>query len=124
MNRSNQPESSGSDNTALAHEWVEIPEDGDPQTLVFKRADADIPPSRRPRRALSLDADGTARVLEPGPADRRVPVAEGSWELDSGRLSTDLNVLGGNFTVEQPDPRTLILHPTTGPDLGLGRPST
>jgi hypothetical protein len=46
---------------------------------VYRPETDDVPLSRRPRRRLSLSPDGTARVLMPGPDDRRVETSA-RWE--------------------------------------------
>jgi hypothetical protein len=69
----------------LRGDWIHSFEEDDEQTLVFRRDDYSFPPSRRPRRAISLTPGGQLRVGHPGPADRR-EWTPGRWALDSGRL--------------------------------------
>jgi hypothetical protein len=68
-----------------ATEWVHVFEEDTADGRVFRRADADIPLSRRPRQRLELRPDGSAVLSMPGPDDR--PVATpGRWTEEDGEL--------------------------------------
>jgi hypothetical protein len=53
--------------------WIHVFEEDTPEGAVYRREDADIPLSRRPRERLELKADGSAELLMPGPNDAYVP---------------------------------------------------
>jgi hypothetical protein len=52
--------------------WVHVFEEDTPEGAVYRPEDGDIPLSRRPRERLELSADGTAKIITPGPDDRLV----------------------------------------------------
>lgn len=52
--------------------WVHVFEEDTPDGAVYRPETDNIPLSRRPRERLTLAADGTARVLMPGPDDRLI----------------------------------------------------
>ena len=65
--------------------WVHVFEQDSPQGAVFRPEEADIPLSRRPRERISLQADGSARFLIPGPDDRFVE-HPARWTLDGDTI--------------------------------------
>jgi hypothetical protein len=66
------PADSAARDWLYATTWVHVFEQDTPQGAVFRPEEADIPLSRRPRERISLQADGSARFLMPGPDDRFV----------------------------------------------------
>jgi hypothetical protein len=62
-------------------EWVHVFEQDKGKDAVYRPADADIPPSRRPREHLVLHADGSATIRTGGPDDRLV-ARQAKWSRD------------------------------------------
>lgn len=68
----------------MSGRWVHVQEEDTEEEMVFRPADADLPPSRG-RRALDLRPDGTFAEAGLGAAD--VPEeATGSWVLEGDVL--------------------------------------
>jgi hypothetical protein len=63
--------------------WVHVFEQDTPQGAVFRPEDGPIPLSRRPREAIELGKDGSARILVPGPDDRFVERVT-TWREEGG----------------------------------------
>jgi hypothetical protein len=61
--------------------WVHVFEEDTPEGAVYRPEDDDIPLSRRPRERLELSADGTAKIITPGPDDRLVE-KPATWTSD------------------------------------------
>jgi hypothetical protein len=59
-------------NRLFSTTWVHVFEEDTAEGQVYRAEDDNIPLSRRPRERLVLKADGSARVLVPGPDDRLV----------------------------------------------------
>src|SRR5262245_27072617 len=70
----------------LTGDWVHSHEEDGPGRQVFRPADHPFPPSRRPRRSLTLTPDGGLVEGIPGPDDRRRRES-GTWSLDGHRLT-------------------------------------
>jgi hypothetical protein len=75
----------GGRDALFATRWLHAYEEDDAEGAVYRPEDADFPLSRRPRAGLELSADGTARVLAPGPDDRPRPHA-GTWREEHGEI--------------------------------------
>ncbi len=72
----------------LAGTWWRVPEDDEPGVAVYRLDGAPLPPARG-RRGFTLQADGQAQILGPGPADRRQSTGS-RWQLDAqGRLHVE-----------------------------------
>jgi hypothetical protein len=65
--------------------WVHVFEEDTDEGQVFRREDADIPLSRRPRERIELGADGSAALLRPGPDDRFVR-EPARWTEEGGQI--------------------------------------
>jgi hypothetical protein len=52
--------------------WVHVFEEDTAEGAVYRPEDDNIPLSRRPRERLELSADGTAKIITPGPDDRLI----------------------------------------------------
>ena len=61
--------------------WLFSHEDED-GTRVYRPRDGVFAPSRRPREGFDIEADGTFRVVRPGPAD--APIATGARWREAG----------------------------------------
>jgi hypothetical protein len=65
--------------------WIHVFEEDSAAGAVFKREDADIPLSRRPRQRVELKPGGTATIWTGGADDR--PAAEtAKWTREGGDL--------------------------------------
>lgn len=62
-------------------EWVHVFEQDKGKDAVYLPVDADIPPSRRPRRHLLFHADGSAVIRTGGPDDR-LAAQPAKWSKD------------------------------------------
>jgi hypothetical protein len=69
----------------LGTTWVHVFEEDTEEGAVYRPEEDDIPLSRRPRERIELQADGSARVLEPGPNDRFVE-QPGTWTEEKGAV--------------------------------------
>jgi hypothetical protein len=95
--------------------WVHVFEEDTPEGAVYRPEDDNIPLSRRPRERLELSADGTAKVLTPGPDDRLVE-KPATWtsgkkekkEAAAASTSADIRI------VEQSPSRLIIRRPARG----------
>ena len=67
----------------LGTTWVHVFEEDTEEGAVYRPAEDDIPLARRARERLELLADGSARVLEPGPDDRFVE-QPATWSEEKG----------------------------------------
>jgi len=65
--------------------WVHVFEEDSAAGAVYRPDSAAIPLSRRPREQFELNADGSARIFLPGPADRPQAVA-GTWREEGGAI--------------------------------------
>jgi hypothetical protein len=74
-----------SDDSLFATTWVHAFEEDTPAGEVYRPDTQDVPLSRRPRRGLSLSADGSARILAPGPDDRLVETSA-TWRKEGDEL--------------------------------------
>ncbi|MEM1128994.1 MAG: hypothetical protein AAGH83_00580 [Pseudomonadota bacterium] len=97
--------------TPLAGTWVEIQELGDGKRSVFKRIEADIPPSRGGRRQLVLSGQegGGVRTRGLGPTDRTEDKGSGAWRVDGKVLVLDVEGWEGAYDIEELSDDTLIL---------------
>jgi hypothetical protein len=68
-----------------AQKWVHVFEEDTPEGAVYRPENEDVPLSRRPRERLELLADGSAKVLVPGPDDRLLERAA-TWSEEGGQL--------------------------------------
>lgn len=62
--------------------WVHVFEEDTPEGAVYRPEDDNIPLSRRPRERFELSADGTAKIIAPGPDDRLVE-KPATWASDA-----------------------------------------
>lgn len=65
--------------------WVHVFEQDSKAGAVFRRADTDIPLSRRPRERVELHEDGRAVLLTAGGDDRYVP-QPAQWTREDGEI--------------------------------------
>jgi hypothetical protein len=65
--------------------WVHVFEEDSPAGAVYRPDSPAIPLSRRPRESLELNADGSARLFLPGPADRPRTVAA-TWRQEGDAI--------------------------------------
>lgn len=63
------------DDRLFTTRWVHVFEEDTAEGAVYRPEDGDIPLSRRPRERLELAADGTAKIITPGPDDRLIEKA-------------------------------------------------
>ncbi|MBA4177067.1 MAG: hypothetical protein C0505_10985 [Leptothrix sp. (in: Bacteria)] len=76
------------DSRRLVGTWWRVPEEDEPGTAVYRRDGVPLPPARG-RRGFTLQPDGGAKVLGPGPTDRRESTAS-RWQLDAqGQLHVE-----------------------------------
>jgi hypothetical protein len=69
----------------FAQRWIHVFEEDTAQGAVYRPEEHDIPLSRRPRERLELDADGSARLLVPGPDDR-AQEQSATWREEDGEI--------------------------------------
>ena len=86
--------------------WVHAYEEDGAEGAVYRPEDADLPLSRRPREGLELSADGTARVLVPGPDDRPRP-RDAAWRDDGADIVIDAP--GGAYRIVAWSPDRLVV---------------
>ena len=67
----------------LGTTWVHVFEEDTDEGAVYRPEEDDIPLSRRPRERIELQADGLARVFEPGPDDGFVE-QPATWTEEKG----------------------------------------
>ena len=60
------------DDRLFTTRWVHVFEEDTAEGAVYRPEDDNIPLSRRPRERLELSADGTAKIITPGPDDRLI----------------------------------------------------
>jgi hypothetical protein len=60
------------DDRLFTTHWVHVFEEDTSAGAVYRPDGEDIPLSRRPRERLELSADGTAKIITPGPDDRLI----------------------------------------------------
>ena len=65
--------------------WVHVFEEDSSEGAVYRPQEDDIPLSRRPRERFTLEPNGVARVLIPGPDDRYVE-EPAKWSEDRGDI--------------------------------------
>ncbi len=82
------------DERLFATRWVHAFEEDTPEAEVYRPEADDLPLSRRPRRRISLSADGSARILVPGPDDRLVE-SRAAWQREGGDLVVRGRARGG-----------------------------
>jgi hypothetical protein len=80
----------------LVGRWVHMFEEDTEQGAVYRRDNADVALSRRPRERLEINEDGTARMLVGGPDDR-LKAIPGTWSAKAGEVIVRL---------EQPDSKS------------------
>lgn len=95
---------------AISGQWVEMREEATLGRIVFRSADADLPPARG-RRRLDLDAHGMARAGQPGSDDRTRFGDAVSWSVSGDRLHIDAGEWRGNYTIKEADGTMLVLEP-------------
>ena len=95
----------------LAGVWIEIREDSTDDKVVFRPVDFPIPPSRGGRRQLDLDASGTAKQFQAGPADKPEQAGNGSWSLQDDARTLNISLPGweGVYDVEEATEDMLVL---------------
>lgn len=69
------------DEQVFGTRWIHAFEEDAGDGAVYRPATEDVPLSRRPRRRLLLQADGSARVWIPGPDDRAIEV-DAAWRRE------------------------------------------
>jgi hypothetical protein len=73
---------------ALEGTWWRVPEEDAPGVAVYRKEGAPLPPARG-RKGFTLQEEGRATLLGPGPTDRRES-KESRWRLDAqGQLHVD-----------------------------------
>jgi hypothetical protein len=92
---------------ALQASWRHSHEEDEGGRLVFRRGDAELPPSRG-RQEFTLKSDGEAAVSGPGPDDRRRG-ASGRWTLKGKVLRIDAPNYSATFEVQSVDGERLIV---------------
>jgi len=65
--------------------WVHVFEEDSSEGAVYRPEEDDIPLSRRPRERFTLEPNGVARMLIPGPDDRYVE-EPAKWSEDRGDI--------------------------------------
>lgn len=81
--------------------WVHVFEEDTAEGAVYRPEDDNIPLSRRPRERLELSADGTAKIITPGPDDRLIekpatwtsPARETAAAASSSASSADVHIV-------------------------------
>jgi hypothetical protein len=98
--------------------WLHAHEEDTDDVMVFRPADADLPPARG-REGLALDRDGSAAELTPG-ADDRPTESSGRWALtDAGTLVVDGPGGRRALQVLTAEPGALVVR-ETDPEDGAG----
>lgn len=93
----------------LVGRWYRsVEEEDDEDTIVYRSADFEFPPSRMPRESIEFDAEGVAGVGSPGPADA-LETTSGSWEVKDDVLNIDSPQKSGEFEVKHARDGLLIL---------------
>ncbi|HEU5455941.1 MAG TPA: hypothetical protein VFU85_09675 [Nocardioides sp.] len=77
--------------------WVHVFEEDTPEGHVYKPDSGPVPLSRRPREALTLNADGSATV-EVGGADDRPSARRAAWRSSPEALVVELSSATGKST--------------------------
>jgi hypothetical protein len=91
-------------------QWVEMREEATPDCIIFRSADADLPPARG-RRQLDLNQAGYALAGRPG-GDDRVSFGDAAiWHLKGDQLSIDAGEWKGKYKIKEADSEKLVLQP-------------
>ena len=97
--------------------WVHVFEEDTAEGQIYKPDSGPIPLSRRPREALTLNADGSARV-EVGGADDRPVARRAAWRSSAEGLVVEVPADGGNVVtalhVVRVSPDRLVVVPSRG----------
>ena len=91
--------------------WVHVFEEDTAEGQVFRRVDADIPLSRRPRDRFELHPDGSAVLLSAGADDRYVSKPARWTEEDGDVVVRDANDNVRFRVVKQSADRLLVRRP-------------
>jgi len=92
----------------LCRRWIHAHEEDSDREMVFRPADAELPPSRG-RTVLELRDDGALVESTPGPTDRPES-ATGTWSLEEGgQLVTRGRQGARSERVVTADPDRLVL---------------
>src|SRR3954469_15906035 len=95
------------DAAQLVGRWVHAHEEDHEGRMVFRPSDVELPPSRG-RTTISLNSDGTAEVIGPGPDDRRRS-RSGHWTLEGRRLSVSGADWSYAYDIDSTDPSALVV---------------
>jgi hypothetical protein len=97
--------------------WVHVFEEDTAEGQVYKPDSGPIPLSRRPREALTLNADGSATV-EVGGADDRPAARRAVWRSTAEGLVVDVPSVAGKGSTElhivRAAPDRLVVAPSRG----------
>jgi hypothetical protein len=97
----------------LGTRWVHVFEEDTPAGAVYRREDAAIPLSRRPREQLELRPGGAARLFVPGPADR--PVEQpATWREEGGLIVVSAREGGAELRIVERSPERLVVQTAGG----------
>jgi hypothetical protein len=83
----------------LGTRWVHVFEEDTAAGEVYRPDSAQIPLSRRPRRALELGADGGARVWSADAGDRPQAV-DGHWRESDGVITVSVPAAHGGTALQ------------------------
>jgi hypothetical protein len=110
------------DDRLFTTRWVHVFEEDTAEGAVYRPEDDNIPLSRRPRERLELSADGTAKIIAPGPDDRLVAKpatwASGASAAPKGAFSKDVkevaaSAASADIQILKQSPSRLIVRRTT-----------
>jgi hypothetical protein len=92
----------------LGTTWVHVFEEDTEEGAIYRPEEDDIPLSRRARERFELRADGSARVLEPGPDDRFVEHAA-TWSEEKGAVVIRKRAGAPSFRIIRQSPSRLVV---------------
>ena len=99
--------------------WYRSFEEETDGEIVLRAPNYPFPPTRVPRPALRLKADGTAIVLHMGPADRLEEAGHpGRWAVRDATLSLQTAQLFGEFTLDVLEPDRIVVRRRRSADSG------
>lgn len=96
------------DAAQLRGHWFHSHEEDSDDRVVYRDRTYEFPPSRVPRRALNLGADGVLSLGLPGPTDARARTA-GRWTLEGRCLTLEAADTREQYEIESADAGRLVL---------------
>jgi len=102
-----------SNDRLFATRWVHVYEEDTADGAVYRPEDDKVPLSRRPRERLTINADGSAEILAPGPDDRFV-AQPAAWTDEKNGLVVQGRHGGPSLRIVHRSPDRLVIKTQSG----------